>query len=259
MHSNSTYAETSWIDWRALNKDARFRVFCLPYAGAGVSVFRSWGKKLGTDMDICPVQLPGRETRHHEPPFRHMASLADAAHEALTPYLDTPFAFFGHSFGALIALELARRTRHHALLKRLFVSARRAPHLREPRPPIAHLPNGEFAAAVQARYGGIPQAVLEAQDLLELLLPRLRADFEILEAYESGLDDPLPCGISVFGGRHDVLSDEELQAWRLHTTADVDVRVLNGGHLYLESHRAELLRAITDDLASVTPATEVVR
>jgi surfactin synthase thioesterase subunit len=259
MHSKSSYAETPWIDWRALNKDARFRVFCLPYAGAGVSVYRSWGKKLGPDIDICPVQLPGRETRHHEPAFRDMGSLADAAHQALTPYLDTPFAFFGHSFGALIAFELAKRTQQHAGLKRLFVSARRAPHLREPRSPIAHLPNGEFAAAVQQRYGGIPQAVFDAQELLDLLLPRLRADFEILESYECRLHKTLSCGVSVFGGRRDVLPEEDLQAWSMHATNDVELRMLSGGHLYLESHRAELLRAIADDLFSLSPATEVVR
>jgi surfactin synthase thioesterase subunit len=259
MHSTIHYAQTPWIDWRSLSRTARFRVFCLPYAGGGVSVYRSWGKKLAGDIDICPVQLPGRESRHSDPPFRDMGSLADAAYDALHPYLDVPFAFFGHSFGALIALELTRRARHHAQLKRLFVSGRRAPHLREPRPPIAHLPNTEFAAAVQARYGGIPQAVLEAQDLMDLLVPRLRADFEILESYESRPDDPVSCGISVFGGRHDVLSDEELQAWRLHTTATMSVRMLSGGHLYLESHRAELLRAIADDLAFASPATEVLR
>jgi medium-chain acyl-[acyl-carrier-protein] hydrolase len=258
MHSNS-YAETPWIDWRALSNSARFRVFCLPYAGGGVSVYRSWGKKLGPDIDICPVQLPGRESRHGETPFRDMGPLADAAYEALLPYLDTPFAFFGHSFGALIAFELARRTQQHTGLSRLFVSARRAPHLSEPRPPIAHLPNAAFAAAVQQRYGGIPQAVLDAQDLLDLLLPRLRADFEVLESYECGLDARVSCDVSVFGGQQDVLSAQHLQAWQMHTTGDVDVRMLSGGHLYLESHRTELLRMIADDLTAAPAASEVAR
>lgn len=258
MHSTSRYAPTTWIDSRALSTKARVRVFCFPYAGGGTSVFRSWGKTFG-DIEICPVQLPGRESRHHEPAFSDMGALADAAHAALLPYLDVPFAFFGHSFGALVAFELARRTRKNSGLRRVFVSARRAAHLNEPRPPIAHLSNAEFAAAVQERYGGIPQAVFDAQDLLELLLPRLRADFQVLESYECGRGEPLPVGISVFGGRQDVLPDEDLHAWAVHTTADLEVRMLSGGHLYLESHRSELLNAIADDLASVAPAAEVLR
>ena len=257
MHPNTMPGASSWIAGRRPVASPRFRVFCFPYAGIGTSAFRSWDGGPGAGIEICPVQLPGRETRQTERPFNRMPPLVEAALAGLAPYLDVPFALFGHSMGALVAFELARLLRHHAGLTRVFVSARRAPHLSEPRPPIAHLPNPELAAAIQQRYGGIPQPVMDSPDLLDLLLPRLRADFEVLESYQCRPDEPLPCAISVFGGRGDSVPEEDLRAWQAHTTDDVALRMVAGGHLYLESHRTELLQSIARDLALDRSASEV--
>jgi surfactin synthase thioesterase subunit len=178
-----------------------------------------------------------------------MAPLVDAVVEGLTPYLDVPFAVFGHSMGALVAFETAHRLNQHPLLRRLFVSARRAPHLVDPLAPIAQLPADRFAATVQQRYGGIPDAVFACPDLLDFLLPRLRADFEILESYRpEAARAPLACPISAFGGTKDNVSDAELQAWQDYTRDAVRVRMLPAGHLYLDGCRAELQRAIAEDL-----------
>jgi medium-chain acyl-[acyl-carrier-protein] hydrolase len=164
-----------------------------------------------------------------------------------------PFALFGHSMGALVSFELARRL--DAEPDHLFVSARRAPHLPERMPPIAHLPDPEFVAAVQRRYAGIPQAVLESPDLLELLLFRLRADFEVLETYEHRRGVPLGCPISVFGGREDTtVSEADLAGWSEHTRSQVRTRVLSGPHLFLQEQRQAILAAIAEDLGSQVPA-----
>jgi medium-chain acyl-[acyl-carrier-protein] hydrolase len=112
-------------------------------------------------------------------------------------------------------------------------------------------------ATIQKRYGGIPAAVLECEDLLELLLPRLRSDFEVLEHYVHRPGLPLRCGISAFGGRQDTVTASELGAWQQHTTAAVRVRMLEAGHLYLESQRDVLLEAIAGDLAIDRRAGEV--
>ncbi len=249
MHTSTFRGASPWIAGRRLSPSARLRLFCFPYAGVGVSAYRSWMSASGPDLEICPVQLPGRESRHDEAPFQRMEALAEAAVDGLRPHLDVPFAFFGHSLGALVAYEVARRVADEPLLRRLFVSARRAPHLKDPQAPVAHLPNGAFVATVQQRYGGIPAAVLECSDLMELLIPRMRADFEVLESYVHRSGPPLPCGISVFAGDADSIDEAGLRQWEAHTHAPVQLRTVSAGHLYLESRRAELLEAIAKDLA----------
>lgn len=248
---------TDWLAFSRPSPKARLRLFCFPYAGLGASVYRSWTGGLGGEVDICPVQLPGRESRQLEPPFTAMAELLDALAAALEPYLDRPFALFGHSMGALIAFELARRVHRNRALTRLFVSARRAPHLRESLEPISGLPADAFASAVQSRYGGIPDAVRACPELMDLLLPRLRADFTVLERYVCEPGEALSCGISVFAGRQDTtVSEPTLQAWQRHTRADVRLRLLDAGHLYLQDQRDTLVAAIGEDLASAVALRE---
>lgn len=256
MTTSERQTTTLWFAGRSPSPTAHFRVFCFPYAGLGTSVFRRWTGALGDGVDFCPVQLPGRESRMREEPFRRMDVLIDAAEDALEPYLDVPFAIFGHSLGALIAFELARRFGAHPMLRRLFVSARRAPHLNDPSPDIAHLPDQEFIDEVQRRYGGIPAAVLQCQDLLDLLLRHLRADFELLETFEFCGGSPLPCPISIFGGRRDTtIAEPELRAWQVHTAAGVRLRMFDDGHLYLQEQRDALIEGIRHDLGIASPVT----
>lgn len=237
--------------WLALSRpspNARLRLFCFPPAGLGASIFRSWVGGFGADVDVCPVQLPGRESRQLEPPFTRMTELANSAARAIRPVLDVPFAFFGHSMGALVAFEIARRLGAQAPAH-LFVSGRRAPHLPERLAPLGHLDDAAFIAAIQRRYDGIPAAVLECDDLMALLLPRLRADVATLEGYEFQSTSPLDCPISVFGGDADATVDvAELEAWREHSRSDVSVRLLRGGHLFLQQQRDALVRFISTDL-----------
>jgi surfactin synthase thioesterase subunit len=99
---------TPWIEYYKPNPQARLRLFCFPYAGGGAAVFRGWVDRMPGIVEVCPVQLPGRETRMKEAPFNRLSTLVPAAAQALLPYLDKPFAFFGHSMGALVSFEIAR-------------------------------------------------------------------------------------------------------------------------------------------------------
>ncbi|HJR00341.1 MAG TPA: alpha/beta fold hydrolase [Methylomirabilota bacterium] len=234
---------------------ARRRLLCVPYAGVGPSAYRQWGEALPADIEVGVVHLPGREGRLREAPFTRIEPLIDAATEALRPYLDLPFAMFGHSMGALVAFELARRFRDDRGITptHLFVSGRRAPQLPARHPAITHLPDDEFVKEIRRRYNGIPDEVLRHPDLLALLLPGLRADLSVIEAYAHRPGSPLGCPIAAFGGLADPEATEaELVGWRQQTTGALSVRMFPGGHFFVQSAHEELMRILTDELMVVT-------
>jgi medium-chain acyl-[acyl-carrier-protein] hydrolase len=176
-----------------------------------------------------------------------MAPLVEAAAEALHPLLDRPFCLFGHSMGALVAFELARRLRaeHGLAPTRLFVSGHGAPQLPDLPTLRYDLPDDEFVAAL-AHLNGTPPEVFAEPELLELLLPLVRADCEVCDTYEYQAEAPFDFPISAFGGSDDAeVPLAVLEAWREHTTADLDVRLFPGGHFYLNEQRPQLLRVLT--------------
>jgi surfactin synthase thioesterase subunit len=201
---------------------------------------------------VCAVQLPGRENRLREPPVASIPALVSLLAPALAPHLELPFAFFGHSMGAVVAAEVARALVADGgpLPEHLFVSSRRPPHLPGPETPLHLLPDPEFVAELERRYGGIPAEVKAHPDLLALLLPALRADVRALETYRPCARPPLPCAISAFGGSDDRLAPrEQLDAWRTETSAAFRVRVFRGGHFYLDARRAEVLADLAATLS----------
>jgi medium-chain acyl-[acyl-carrier-protein] hydrolase len=226
-------------------------LFCFPYAGGSSAVFRSWPKALSA-VDVRAVQLPGRGGRLRERPHTRVRELAVAACDGLLAHLDEPFALFGHSFGALVAFEVARelRRRRGPQPVHLFISARRGPRRPDPVPPLHGLPEARFLHEVQTRYGGIPDVVLQEPELLALLLPTLRADLEAVETYTYEPEAPLDVPISAFGGLNDPWATlEDLEAWRDETRATFKLTRFPGGHFYLESSEAPLLQELGAQLA----------
>jgi len=171
------------------------------------------------------------------------------AHE-VGPYLDKPFAFFGHSMGALIALELTRwlRRNHKRMPVHLFVSGRRAPHIPDPVEPAWDLPEQEFIDRVR-QLNGTPHDVLDHPELMQLIIPFLRADFAACETYEHQPEPPLACPITVFGGVDDEeVSCEHLEPWREHTTSAYRLHLFPGDHFFVQTAQAELLPVIAEAL-----------
>ncbi len=233
------------------NPQAKFRLFCFPYAGGGASLYRLWSRLLPADVDVCPVHLPGRETRLPEPLFTHLIPLIEAGAQALSPYCDVPFAFFGHSMGALISFEMARSLRRHQRLTpvHLFVSAYRAPQLPLSREMIHHLAAPEFLRSV-FRMGGTPSDVLLNKELVDLFLPILRADFTLYETYTYSEEEPFQCALSVFGGERDLLvSIQELRAWQQQSSGPFALYMLPGNHFFIQSSQQLLLQIIARELA----------
>jgi medium-chain acyl-[acyl-carrier-protein] hydrolase len=226
--------ESLWIDYARPNSEAGLRLFCLPHAGGGAGSYREWVAGLAPEIEVLPVQLPGRETRFFERPFTNIEPLLAALTEGLRPFLDKPFAFFGHSLGALIAFELIRRLQSDGVVPmHLFVSGYGAPHLPVKLPPMHHLPDDQFVTALQD-LGTMPTAVLENEELLTLLLPLLRADFAIYERYQFQAGNLIECPITILGGKADTLVPPELLLpWNEHTMQPGEAHLFEGGHFYL--------------------------
>ena len=247
MMSASTF--DSWVTRPKPNPLAHLRLFCFPYAGGGPSIFRTWPDDLPFQIEVCSIRLPGRESRLVESPFTRLSPLVQTLADVLHPYLNMPFAFFGHSMGALISFELARHLRQHGLdVMHLFVSGCRAPHIAQSDPPIHQLPEPEFIEKLRL-LNGTPEPVLQNAELMRLLMPVLRADFAICETYTYLAESPLDCPISAFGGLQDSrVTHNGLAAWRDQTCRSFTLRMLPGDHFFLHSARASLLQALARDL-----------
>lgn len=245
--SNSPWVLASRSDARS-----RLRLLCFPYAGGAASAYRLWSAAFPPEVEVCPIQLPGRGSRFRETPYRRAMDLVPAAADGLRPLMDRPFALFGHSMGALVAFEFARELRRRSWPAPvlLAVSGRQAPPRPAPDPPFGHLPDAEFIQEVRGRYDGIPAEVLAEEELLQLVLPSLRADILVLETYSHVPEAPLDCPISCFGGEEDRhVTREGLEGWSEHTRAGCTVRIFPGRHFFIDSAREAVLRSLREDLA----------
>jgi medium-chain acyl-[acyl-carrier-protein] hydrolase len=179
-----------------------------------------------------------------------MAGLVTALADAIQPYLNRPYGFFGHSMGAVVAFELAQllRARNLPQPKALYVSAARAPKFRRDWTPPTEPSDEEFKQELR-RLEGVPPEVLENEELLQVILPVLRADTHIYRNYIYVDRPPLNCKIYVYGGKSDPnVKPEHLQAWQEHTTGAATVRLFPGGHFYLQTAQQEFLKALAADL-----------
>ncbi len=234
----------------AANPQAALRLFCFPYAGGNAQIYRQWAAALPATVEVCPVQLPGRGNRLQEAPFTKLTDVVQYVTAAIAPYLDKPLAFFGHSMGALISFELARSLRrtHNVEPVHLFVSGRRAPQIPRTRPAIDQLPEAELIAELR-RLNGTPREVLANAELMQLMLPTIRADFAVVRSYEYNTEAPLNCPITALGGLQDEdVPREQLEGWREQTNAACTVRMFAGDHFFLHAAEPLLLRVLARDL-----------
>ncbi|SHG23380.1 medium-chain acyl-[acyl-carrier-protein] hydrolase [Jatrophihabitans endophyticus] len=238
--------------WLAGERDdsAQVRLFCFAHAGGGPSFFRPWRDALAPEIDVCAVHLPGRESRLRESAIDRMDALLDELVPALRPFADRDVAVFGHSLGAAVGYEFARRLEreHGIVLRCLVVSGRRAPHLPARRDPLHDLPEADFLAGLRT-LNGTPPEVLADPTLLELFAPTLRADFAVNETYEHDPDVVLHCPIAAVTGDADPEVDlDEIARWRDVTTGSFSLRVFAGDHFYLKPEPDELLDAVRNDV-----------
>ncbi len=249
------FPPSSWVTYPRPHRQAQVRLFCFPYAGGGASIYRDWAEALPSEIELCPIQLPGREERLREALFTDLASLVDALLPILHPHLHKPFAFFGHSMGAVISYEVARQLQkqHDREPIRLLISSRSAPQRSITATPLRFLPAGSFMDELQRLYGAVPEVIRQNAELQNVFLPILRADVTLLETHIHVPGEPLHCPISVFGGTEDPsVTHEALAAWREHTSASFEQHLFPGDHFYLNHAREALTDIITRALLTHT-------
>ncbi len=249
MTTRST-SVNQWVNFPYPRPRARLRLFCFPYAGGNSLIYREWPLEMPTAVEVCSIQLPGHGNRLRDPPFDRLMPLVRALATQIWAYLDKPFAFFGHSMGALISFELARllRREHQRLPAHLFVSGHGAPQLKDVEARTFNLPQAEFIEELR-RLNGTPREVLEHPELINLMIPILRAEFAISQTYEYVDEAPLDCHLSAFGGLNDFdVPSEHLKAWRTQTSGNFSLRMFDGDHFFLQTARHSLLRALSLEL-----------
>ena len=238
---------TPWLSCPRPNREARLRLFCLPYAGGGDQVYRTWADQLPI-VETYLIHMPGRGRRLLERPFTNLLEVSKSLAGDIVSCLDKPFIFFGHSMGAMVSFELARQLRRGRLEPmHIFVSGCHAPQI--PDSNVLHdLPESELVKELH-RLNGTPKEVLENRELLSIVLPTLRADCMVTETYVYRSEPPLNCPITAFGGLQDPLvKREELEAWREQTSASFSLRMLEGDHFFLHSSERVLLSTLSREL-----------
>jgi medium-chain acyl-[acyl-carrier-protein] hydrolase len=246
----------AWFHRPAAAAAPDLRLVCFPYAGAGPQVFRGWARRLPPGVEVCGVVLPGRAARLREAPRERLAPLADDLVDALLELPPAHCAFFGHSFGGLLSFEVARRLHRRGapLPRQLFVSACPPPHLPPLEPDVHRLSDRALKERLM-KLGGTPLPVLECPELIDLLLPALRADLKAFETHDHEPGAPLPIPMTILGGAGDrVAPAHALEEWGGYTRDSFDLRVFPGGHFFLHSDEDAVVAAVAADLAGLAPA-----
>jgi surfactin synthase thioesterase subunit len=220
---------------------ATVRLVCFPYAGGSASFYYSLSHVLSPAVQVLALQYPGRQDRRNEPGIEDLGDLADQVFDALGHTGGQPLAFFGHSMGATVAFEVARRLEQETsrALVSLFVSACRAPSRH--RDDRVHLAGDDALIAELRRLSGTNEQILLDAEALEVILPSLRCDFTAIRNYRFRPGVPLTCPVTVLVGDTDPTTTlEEARSWQEHTTAVCDLHVLPGGHFYVTEQHAEV-------------------
>lgn len=244
------------VNWRHDDARTSVRLVCFPYAGAGPTVYRTWRDHLPDSVAVYAVHLPGRSSRLGEEPLTSIGGMAQAVAPQIRDLLEPPLVFFGHSMGALLGYEVAKlfHLAGYSEPRLLIASGRTAPHLLSREPETYRLPR-EALVETLVKVGGTPAQVVADQDLLELVLPMVRADLRAIDTYCHEAGEPLNCPVLALGGLgDDAVNEDELRGWSRHTVGGFALRMLPGGHFFLKEDE----RRVTAEVSAALTRLEVM-
>lgn len=224
----------------------RFRLYCFCYAGGSAANYANWQADLDPSIEICAIELPGRGTRFGEEPETSMSTLATTVAQVITTANHPSFAFFGHSLGALLAFEVARSLQQMdaSVPQHIFVSGGSAPQHRRDNGNL-HLLADDALIEELKNYNGTPHVVLEHRELMDLLLPMIRADFSLVANYTYRTAPLLSMPMTVLMGCDDDNgAGEHVEGWKKETTADCKIAWFEGDHFYIHPQRDAVLDCI---------------
>ncbi|WP_199767993.1 thioesterase II family protein [Ketobacter alkanivorans] len=254
MANHSTNpVRSNWFQVARPVVSPRLRLFCFSYAGGNASTYREWHKRLPEDVEVCSIQLPGRGSRFKEKAFTDLDSLLTSLVAEIAPYTETSYAFFGHSMGAQVAFELARKLRDKGLEqpKCLIVSGRRAPQRSKKSKPIYSLPEAEFRDEIR-RLNGTPEEALNNPELMDLVSPILRADFQLIETWVYQPSDPIDVPVLALGGVKDKqVTMDDLEDWKKVTKGPFCLELFSGDHFFINQATDTLLNTVNQAIETV--------
>ncbi len=249
----SNLYKNPWFSVKKPVPDALIRLFCFPYAGGSAQIFQDWCDSLPAEVEVIGVQYPGRGARFVDPLIGSCDDMVAAMLPNILPALDKPFVFFGHSNGAMLSFELARLLQQQGVSNQLhhFVSAKRAIHLPARKRALHNLPDAEFMQELE-QLGGTPREILAQKELMELFLPVLRSDFSLGETFTYKGDHKLDCDATLLYGTSDVdVPHEDVLKWHELMAGQVDTRVYDGDHFFINSHKEEVLDFLNQKLTTL--------
>ena len=235
-----------WIRCYHPSPHSGARLICFPHAGGSANYYFPLSQSLAPGIEVLAVQYPGRQDRRQEKLIDHVTELADSVFEALKPWLDGPAAFFGHSMGATVAFEVARRFQEWAGRPplRLLVSGRGAPSCDQNE--AVHLRDNAGIVAELRRLGGTTQPFLDDEEWLDMILPAVRSDYKAIETYVYAPGPPLNCPITALTGDADPrVTIADVFAWAEHCTGNFEFRTFPGGHFYLQDRLPDVAETIS--------------
>ncbi len=233
-----------YIKHNDLDKNVKLRLFCLPYAGANSAIFSTWNEKLSDDIEVISIQLPARANRFLDNVIEDMDTLVSQIYEAIEPLLSEPFALFGHSMGGMIAYALSQKieTENRYRAKKVIISATKVPEIYA-RIEHKHLLSDTELIKVLRDNSVTPSEVLDSDEMMQLLLPTIRADYKLVETYTPTCKAKLQTEVIVFNSEEDI-TKEDMLLWQNYFEHSVQYQAFNGGHFFIHSDEKSLLEKL---------------
>jgi surfactin synthase thioesterase subunit len=231
--------------------NAQLTLFCFPYAGGSANIFMQWANALPDNVELVIIQAPGRGARMLESLYSDMSTLVTELTKQISPLLYKPYLFFGHSLGSRVAFELMNQIQKmgYPLPQQFIASGSRGPQDSCLKKPIYHLPNDKFIQEL-ANLNGTPKIILENRELMELVLPLLRADFEMADTYCYKGNARFNCPITILGGKDDSITIEQLHNWGQFFTKEKQILMLTGDHFFIDSHKELVIKEVNKVIIS---------